>query len=150
MKATKVKIDEFLAQPRIAVAGYSKNPKKFGFMVYKALQEKGFNLFPVNPSGGITPDGDPIYNSIDELPADVKALLVLTKPEVSVELVQQALLRGFTHFWIQQMSENNQVLEALEKAPCKVTGQCIILHANPSGFHKIHLWIAKMFGMMPA
>jgi uncharacterized protein len=149
MKTTKAQIDEFLSMNRIVLAGYSTHSRKFGAMVYNALKEKGYSIFPVNPAGGLTPDGENIYRNLDELPEDVKAICVVTKPEVSETIVNDALKKGFTHFWVQQMSENSKVLEALGKAPVAITGQCIILHTNPGGFHKVHLWFAKLFRMMP-
>jgi uncharacterized protein len=150
MKTTKEQIDEFLAQPAIAVAGWSTNSRKFGAMAYNALREKGFDVYPVNPAGGTTPEGGQVYKNLAELPRDVKAIYVVTKPDVSLSVINDARSRGFTHFWIQQMSENKQVLEALENAPHKVAGECIILHSNPTGFHKIHWWIARLLGKIPA
>jgi uncharacterized protein len=149
MKATKAQIDEFLSQPHIAMAGYSRNPRKFGGSVYQILTEKGLNIIPVNPAGGTAPDGKVVYESIESLPEEVKAVLVITKPEKSIEVVNHAIGKGFTHFWVQQMSESPQVHDLLKEAPVKITNQCIILHANPKGFHKIHWWLAKTFGMLP-
>lgn len=150
MKAKKEQIDNFLAQPHIAVAGYSTNPKKFGAMVFTNLKEQGYNVYPVNPAGGTTSDGHTVYESIDTLPADVKALYVVTKPAVSSTLVQSALDKGFTHFWIQQMSDNAEVLDLLKDVPDKVTKECIFMHTNPTGIHKFHWWLAKVFGRLPA
>ncbi len=70
MKTKKAQVDSFLAQPHIAVAGYSGNPKKFGNIVFSTLKEKGYNLYPVNPSGGKTPDGETIYENLETLPDD--------------------------------------------------------------------------------
>jgi uncharacterized protein len=149
MKTKKAQIDNFLAQKQIAVAGYSRNPKKFGSMVYKALKEHGYQLYPVNPAGGNTPEGDPIYETLDALPADVKALYLVTKPEVTATLVDQALEKSFSHIWIQQMSDNEQIKEKLKDFPEKVTGQCMFMHLSPTGIHKFHWWLAKVFGTLP-
>jgi len=150
MKTTKAQIDNFLAQSHIAVAGYSKNPKKFGAQVFNSLKEKGYNVYPVNPAGGTTPDGQIVYESIDALPENLKALYVVTKPAVSSGLVKKALEKGYTHFWIQQMSDNAEVLDFLKEVPEKVTGECIFMHTNPTGIHKFHWWLAKVFGRLPA
>ncbi|MFP4289609.1 MAG: CoA-binding protein [Bacteroidales bacterium] len=150
MKAKKAQVDSFLAQPHIAVAGYSQNPKKFGSMVFETLREKGYNVYPVNPSGGKTPDGQVIYENLNALPAQVKAIYVVTKPIVSQSLVEQAIQKGFTHFWVQQMSENKAVNDLLQDIPEKVTGQCILMHTQPTGIHRFHWWLSKIFGTLPA
>ncbi len=149
MKTKKAQIDNFLAQQKIAVAGYSKNPKKFGAQIYKTLREKGYELYPVNPAGGTTPEGDPIYVTLDAIPADVKALYLVTKPEVTSKLIDKAKEKEFTHIWVQQMSENAEVLAKLNNFPEKVTGQCMFMHAQPTGFHKFHWWLSKTFGTLP-
>ena len=150
MKATKAQIDEFLVQPHIALAGYSMKKNKFGTTVYNTLKEKGLNLYPVNPAGGQTPEGEPVYENLSALPNQVKALYIVTKPEVTQELVSEAIEKGFTHIWVQQMSDNKMVKEQLKELPNSVTGQCILMHANPAGFHKFHWWLVKFFGKLPA
>jgi predicted CoA-binding protein len=150
VKTKKAQIDNFLAQPHIAVAGYSKNPRKFGAQVFNSLKEKGYNVYPVNPAGGKTPGGQTIFEDLGALPQEVKALYVVTKPDVSQDLVEKAIAKGFTHFWIQQMSDNAQVIDLLKEVPEKVTGECIFMHTNPTGIHKFHWWLAKIFGRLPA
>jgi uncharacterized protein len=150
MKATKAHIEEFLAQPHIAVAGYSRNPNKFGGMVYKTLREKGYDLYPVNPEGGETSDGRTVLRTIDELPDKVKALYIVTRPDITERLVAEAIEEGITHIWIQQMSDNAKIKEMISKIPVPITGECILMHTNPKGFHKFHWWLVKMIGRLPA
>ena len=150
MKAKKEQIDNFLAQPHIAFAGYSRDPKKFGRAIYKTLKEKGYNLYPVNPAGGATSEGDIIYENLGALPEYVKAVFVATKPRASVSVVKDALENKFTHIWVQQMSENAEVMDLLNDFPEKVSHQCILMHAHPTGIHKFHWWLVKMIGKLPA
>ena len=46
---TKKQIEEFIAAEPIAMAGVSRNPRKFGFTAFRELKEKGMNIIPVNP-----------------------------------------------------------------------------------------------------
>lgn len=148
--ASKESIDAFLAQQHIAVAGYSRNPKKFGTILFNTLKEKGYEMYAVNPSGGTTADGQPVYQDIAALPPHVKALVVVTRPEVTVGVLDQALQKGIDNIWIQQMSDNKEVLGRLNQSPVNhVSGSCILLHAQPTGFHKFHRWIAGVFGRLP-
>ena len=39
-------IQEFLAPKKLAIAGVSRNPKKFGYTVFKELREKDFEIYP--------------------------------------------------------------------------------------------------------
>ena len=149
MKATKVQIDEFLTQPHIALAGYSRKTSGFGHQVYKSLKEKGYNLYPVNPAGGTTPEGEKIYENLSVLPHEVRALYVVTPPTASPAVVAEGLKQGFTHFWVQQMSDNEEVKKMLAHEPNVIMRQCILMHTSPSGIHKFHRWLAGVFGMLP-
>ena len=46
---TLKQINEFLDSQPIALVGVSRNPKKFGYAVFKELKEKGMKIIPVNP-----------------------------------------------------------------------------------------------------
>jgi uncharacterized protein len=150
LKSTKAQVDAFLAQKDVAVAGYSRDPKKFGHMLYKTLKEKGYQVYPVNPAGGEAPGGEPIYSAVPELPEHVRALVVVTKPEVSPQVVREALNRGVDHLWIQQMSDGKVLQKELSEVSANVIfGRCILMHAHPTGIHKFHRWLAGVFGRLP-
>jgi len=146
----KEKVDAFLSQQHIAVAGYSRDPKKFGAQVFDMLKTKGYQVYSVNPSGGTTPGGEPVYSSLSELPEHVTAALIVTKPEISNKLIRQAADEGLTHVWVQQMSDNHKTMEILEGSQLNfVAKRCIFMHANPTGFHKFHRWLVGLFGRLP-
>jgi predicted CoA-binding protein len=146
----KQRIESFLAQKNVAVVGYSRNPKKFGAVVFKTLATKGYNLFAVNPAGGSTPDGEMVYATISELPAEVTAVVILTKPEQTNSEVTKAIGRGINHIWVQQMSQDKDTIPMLENSGVVyVAKRCILMHSNPSGLHKFHRSLAKLFGLLP-
>jgi uncharacterized protein len=146
----KEKVEAFLAQQHIAVVGYSRNAKKFGAQVFDMLKTKGYQAYAVNPAGGITPAGEPVYSSLSEMPELVKAALIVTKPEITNQLIGQAAEKGLTHVWVQQMSENQETISILEDSQINfVVQRCIFMHANPTGFHKFHRWLVGLFGRLP-
>jgi predicted CoA-binding protein len=150
MKPTRKAISDFLSSRKLAVAGVSRDPKKFGYEVFKSLREKGFEVFPVNPDADLI-DGTPCFKDIASLPVNIHNLLIVTKKSVTEELVRQALTKGIDHIWIQQGSSTPQAI-ALTKAHKVnlVTGQCIFMHTEPvTGVHKFHRTIRKLFGLMP-
>lgn len=150
MKATKASIDSFLSNRRIAVAGVSRNEKKFGFQVFTILRERGFEVFPVNPAADEIA-GVPCFRSVSALPLNVHALLVLTPKKQTKEVLAEALAKGIDNIWIQQMSDTPEALELARSRPLTlVTGECIFMHAQPvTGIHKFHRAIRKFFGTFP-
>lgn len=146
----KVQVDSFLAQKHIAMIGYSHDPQKFGNQAFDMLKTKGYQVYPVNPSGGVTPSGEQIFSSVTALPGWVKAALIAVKPDITNVVIKEAFEKKLTHIWVQQMSENEETIELLKQSQIIfVVRRCILMHANPSGFHKFHRWLAGLFGRLP-
>ncbi len=144
------RINSFLSQKNIAVVGFSRDPKKFGSTVFTTLQQKGYNVFAVNPAGGSTPDGQTIFSRVTDLPEEVNAAVILTKPDKTNIEVANTIGKGISHIWVQQVSQNNETILMLENSGVVyVAKRCILMHANPSGFHGFHRSLAKFFGLLP-
>ncbi len=146
----KEKVEAFLSQQQIAVVGYSRNPKKFGAQVFDMLKTNGYQVYAVNPSGGSSLVGEPVYTAVSELPNHVRAALIATKPDITNEIIRQVAENGLTHVWVQQMSENMETIRILEESQLSfVAKRCIFMYANPTGFHKFHRWLVGLFGRLP-
>jgi predicted CoA-binding protein len=143
-------IDQIIAQEHIAVAGVSRNKKKFGAVVYDHLKTNGYNVYPVNPNIDRY-NGDPCYRRIADLPAEVSALVTVTKPEVTLPLVREAADKGISWLWLQQGSESMEVLDAAREAGMQfVERKCIMMFAEPvRSAHRFHRFLAKLFGSYP-
>jgi uncharacterized protein len=143
-------IQKFLEPKTLAVAGASRNPKKFGGTVLKDLKEKGFQLYPVNPNAeeiqGIT-----CYKSVADLPAGVKHLLIVTPKSETHAVAKQAVEKGIEMIWIQQMSETPESVEFISDAGIPlITKKCILMFADPvQGPHNFHRFLVKLFGLYP-
>jgi uncharacterized protein len=148
--ATKALIEAFLGHNQLGLAGYSRDSKKFGHVVYKTLKEKGYTIYPINPEGGNAPGGETIYANVSLLPLEVQALLIVTNPNVTPTVLMDARHRKFESIWIQQMSGQKELYRQLDaEGENVIYNQCILMHANPSGFHKFHRWLTQVFGRLP-
>jgi len=140
-------IQKFLSSERIAVAGVSRNNKKFGYSVYKELKLKGFKVIPVNPNLKDI-DGDVCYPAIVDIPGKLEALLTVVKPQQTESLVDN-IRKDIKVIWMQPGSESVTAINRCEKSGIDlVTGECILMYAEPSGFHKFHRFINKLFGKL--
>jgi uncharacterized protein len=142
-------IETFLSSAPIAMAGVSRNPKKFGQMAFKELKDKGLDLIPVNPAADEIM-GIKAYPSIKDLPSEVKGLIVMTNRNETASVVKDAREKGIKNIWIQQSSDSPEALKELEGSDINfVTGECILMHYKPHSFHKFHRGINKLFGRYP-
>jgi predicted CoA-binding protein len=146
---TLSQINEFLDAQPIAVAGVSRNPKKFGYTAFKELREKGMRVIPVNPSAEEIL-GEKSYSSVKSLPSEVKGLIILTKKDQTAALVKEAKDKGIKQIWIQQMADSKEALAELAESDINyITGECILMHYKPNGIHKFHRAINRFFGKFP-
>ncbi len=143
-------IQKFLEPRKMAIAGASRNLKKFGGVVFKELREKGFELYPINPNAEEI-QGVKCYKSVDEIPKDVMHLLILTSKEETEVVALAAVKKGIKMIWIQQKSETPEVIKTIEKAGIPlIYNKCIMMFATPvKGFHGFHRFLAKSFGGYP-
>ena len=143
-------IEAFLASKELAFCGASRNPKKFGRVVYDTLREKGFKLYPVHPFADEIA-GDSCLKEISALPDEVKRLYIVTNKDQTADIVEQASRKGIHEIWIQQTSETPESIEIAEKHGITlIHKQCIMKFAEPvKGIHKFHRSISKLFGTYP-
>jgi hypothetical protein len=147
--ATLRQIEEFLGSGPIAMAGVSRNPKKFGFAAFKELKEKGMNIIPVNPYADEI-HGSKVYHDIKSLPGNVSGLIVMTSKSQTAGVIREAKEKGIKQIWLQQMAETKEALNELEGSGINyVVKECILMHYKAHGIHKFHAAIRKFFRSFP-
>lgn len=95
-------VKDFLAQKRIAVAGVSATHQTTANFIYRTLKSKGYEMVAVGASGGVF-EGDPVHRSIALLPAPVDAVLIVTRPAATLEIVKQCVATGVRRVWMHDM-----------------------------------------------
>ena len=150
MKANRKAIEAFLSSKKIAIAGVSRDSKKFGHTVFKELSLKGFDVYPINPHVSSI-GGTFCFQSISALPSDVRNLLIVTPKDQTAGVIREALSKGITGIWIQQMSETPEAIKIAEENNVDlISKQCILMWAEPvKSFHRFHRNLKKLFGMLP-
>jgi uncharacterized protein len=147
---TQQDIRDFLSVKKIAIAGMSRDEKKFSRLLLKKLISDGYTIYPVNPNAQQI-DSLACYASVAELPSDVSQLIVITNKRESLHVVQQALDKGIKKIWVQQGSETAEVLDiAKRNSHSIITGECLFMWLGPiTGFHNFHRFMRKVFSGLP-
>jgi len=142
-------IEEFLASDPVAMAGVSRNPKKFGFAAFRELKEKGMNIIPVNPNATEI-HGVKVFPDIKSLPDTVRGLIIMTSKQKTAGIIKEAREKGIRQIWIQQMAESSEALKELDGSGINyITKECILMHYKPHGIHRFHAGIRKFFRSFP-
>jgi predicted CoA-binding protein len=142
-------IEDFLALDKYAVVGVSKNKRKFGYIVFENMKKKGYDVYPINPKEDEILECT-CYPDIKSLPEKVDGIIIVTPPEVTDKIVKEALEAGIENIWIQPQAESKAIMEFAEKNSYNIIcKQCMLMHSQPRGIHKLHKNINKLFGTLP-
>lgn len=100
-------IELFLQSPAFAVAGASASRIKYGNKVLRCYMQNGKIVYPINPREELI-EGLPVLSSVADLPDDVKSLSIITPPQVTEQVVNDAIRKGITNIWIQPGAESDR------------------------------------------
>ncbi len=112
-------ITEFLNQRRYAVVGVSADHNKYGYKVWRDLQENGYITYAVNPKYEEI-EGQRCYESLDQLPDKVDVVDVVVPPEVGETIVRQCAELGLTRVWLQPGAESEDAIRFCREHGIKV------------------------------
>lgn len=149
MATTAQAIQQFVSGKTMALVGVSSSGKGFGNAACVELRKRGYRVLPVHPTA-TTIKGEACWPSLAALPEKVERALVVVQPEGTEAVVREAAAAGVRYVWLQQGSESSTAIKAGEDLGLGVvTGQCILMFAEPVGFHGIHRWLWKILGKIP-
>lgn len=128
MPTIEKKIEQFLSSSAFGVVGASTNRDKYGNKVLRCYLQKGRRAIPVHPREPEI-EGVACVRSIAALPAEVKSLSFITPPEVTEQLVEQAIARGIRSVWMQPGAESERAVACCEEAGVSVIadGTCLLV-----------------------
>lgn len=152
-----MKIDElvkdFLGNKKIAVVGVSDKRDTGCNLAYRKFKEAGYQVYAVNPRIS-TFEGAPCYPDLKSIPEKPEAVFLLTRPEVTEQVVQQCVDLGIKHVWMHCMMGTKPGLAAgmtsvSHKAVdlCKANGIAVIPGSCPNQFLKPDFGHGMMRGM---
>ena len=121
-------IAAFLAGERFAVVGASRDRAKYGNKVLRAYLQNDLDAVPVNPRSPEI-EGLPAVVDLAALPHPVHGISVITPPQVTERVVQQAIDLGIRHVWMQPGAESSTSIELAEGHGINVIagGPCLLV-----------------------
>jgi predicted CoA-binding protein len=138
--------EKFWSHASFAVVGHT-GKKGFPKLSYRALKERGKQVFPVDPSVDAI-DGDRAYPDLASLPERVEAVVLETPREDTVDWVGKAADAGIRHVWIHMKRDTPEALAlARERGLDVVTGTCAVMYLKQGlSYHSLHKWVNQLTG----
>jgi len=151
------KVQDFLAQKRIAVAGVSRhnNHHPTGNLIYRRLKKTGHQVFAVNPY--MTDfDGDRCYPNLGSIPGGVDGVVIVTRPEITQQIVRDAVTAGVPRVWMHESAAKTSSVSPEAVDVCLAHNMSVIAGACPNMFgpgtdfgHTMMRWMLKLRGELP-
>lgn len=153
------KVDDFLAQKRIAIAGVSRDNSHHpvGNLIYRRLKSTGHEVFAVNPN---MPDfeGGPCYPNVKSIPGGVDGVVIITRPQITEDIVHDCHDAGIRRVWMHQsMGKSATSVSKVAVEYCRehdisvIAGGCPMMYGEGADFgHRCMRVIMKLTGGLPS
>jgi predicted CoA-binding protein len=147
------KIQDFLAQKRIAVTGLSRTKDSGAGAIYLKLRDHGYQVFPVHPEAEIF-HGDACYPKLSAIPGGVDAVFIMNSPDVTEKIVDEALRLGIKRVWMHNNTIAGTSVSKAAVTRCREAGVnvisvgCPMMFLDADFFHKGMGWLLKITGRM--
>ncbi|CEG56137.1 CoA-binding protein [Legionella fallonii] len=102
-------IERFLQSPAFAVAGASSNREKYGNKVLRCYLQNGKVVYPINPHEQQI-EGVSVIHAVDDLPKEVDSISIITPPQITEQIVADAIKKGIKNIWMQPGAENDAAI----------------------------------------
>ncbi|WP_437831743.1 CoA-binding protein [Sorangium sp. So ce1153] len=148
-------VDEFLSHRRVALVGASHDDKDFSRMVMRELLDRGYDVVPVNPGGGLI-EGRAACAEIGAIEPPVEAAIVMTPPQVTEQIVRACAAAGVQRVWLHrgvgQGAVSAPAVQACQELGIRViAGECPLMFLPNAGIvHRLHRLAKQIAGSYPA
>jgi predicted CoA-binding protein len=144
-------IAEFLEQPRIAVAGVSRDANQPANAIFRRLRLAGHTVHAVNPAAS-TVEGVVSHADLRAIGSPVDGLVIAAPPDAAVGLVQQCAELGIGRVWFHRSFGQGSVSDAAV-ALCRargitcIAGGCPLMYCEPVDWaHRCMRWLLRWPG----
>jgi uncharacterized protein len=155
-KALMAQMPTLIGGKRVAVAGVSRGSGSAANRVYRKLRSCGYEVFSVNPTASEV-EGAKCYRDLASIPGDLDGVVITTHPDVSAQIVWQAVDRQVGRIWFHRSFGDGSVSAtavqecAREGIPC-IVGGCPLMYCEPVDFlaslHARVAWLARTASTM--
>lgn len=151
------KVQDFLAQKRIAIAGVSRDNSHHpvGNLIYHRLKNTGHEVFAVNPHMQ-TFEGDRCYPDVQSIPGGVDGVVIITRPEVTDRIVHDCSDAGVRRVWMHRSVGKGSSVSPDAVEYCRqhdisvIAGACPMMYGDGVDVgHTCMRWFLKITGGLP-
>lgn len=147
-------IESFLSKKRLAIVGVSREHRDISRAIFREFQSRQYEVYPVNPLVSLI-DEHHCFSELKEINPPVEAVLIMTPPNVTEDVVLQCRDLGVKSVWLYRAagagaSSPNAISFCKEHHIDVVEGHCPMMFLSDTGFvHRVHRFVSKLTGSYP-
>ncbi|WP_039764457.1 MULTISPECIES: CoA-binding protein [unclassified Caldicellulosiruptor] len=123
-------IENALKLKNWAVVGATPRKEKYGYLVFKRLMERGYNVFAVNPFYNEI-EGHKVYKSLEEVSDNIECVSMIVSPDKGEKYVKEAAALGVKYIWFQPGAESIKLIDMCkELSLIPIYNACILVTLN--------------------
>ena len=134
--------------------GISRNPQDFTRSLFQELQQRQYDVVPVNPDVNEVA-GRRCYAHVGDIQPPVDGALLMTKPAVTDQVVRECQAAGIRNIWMYRGVGTGSVSESALRF-CEANGMSVVPGECPfmflpetPWFHRFHGFCRKVTGGYP-
>jgi len=122
------KIEQFLTSAVFGVVGASRQRDKYGNKVLRCYQQNERPVIPVHPKEKQI-EGIDCVASVEDLPATVDSISIITPPAITEKVVVGAAAKGIKNIWMQPGAESPVAVKFCQEHGLNVIadGSCLLV-----------------------
>jgi predicted CoA-binding protein len=116
-----------MSKRTVAIIGAVHDSAKWAHKSVLAHLAKGFEVYPVHPSGGETA-GLKVYASLADLPGGkLDRVSLYLRPALGLQMLSEIAARGCDELWLNPGTESEELVEAAQKLGLNTIEACSIV-----------------------
>lgn len=119
----------------VAVIGASSDRRKFGNKAFRAFQQEGYKVLPINPNESSV-EGVATFPTVMDVPDRIDMATVYVPPEIGITLLDGFEKKQIAEIWINPGAESDELISEARRRKLNVIEACSIvgIGRNPYSF----------------
>jgi len=110
----------------VAVIGASSDRRKFGNKAFRAFQEGGYKVIPINPNEPSV-EGVATFPTVMDVAEPIDMATVYVPPEIGITLLDGFARKQIAEIWINPGAESDELMSEARRRKLNVIEACSIV-----------------------
>ena len=120
-----------MSKRSVAIVGASADRTKFGNKSIRAHLKQGWQVYPVNPKGGVI-EGLTAYATLDDVPGPLDRVSMYVHPSIGLAMIPMIARATPAEFFLNPGSESDELVAAARVAGLNPIVACSIVDIGES------------------